>query len=63
MRTKLFTGVMAVLATAASTVAWADAPRYDFAEAFYQSFNDPSTSGLGSDHAFGVDGSYALTDR
>ncbi len=63
MRMKLFTGVMAVLGTAVSTAAWADAPRYDFAEAFYQSFNDPSASGLGSDHAFGVDGSYALTDR
>ena len=50
-------------ATAASSAAWADSPRYDFLDVGYQSFNDPSSTGLSSDHGYSLDGSYAFTDR
>jgi hypothetical protein len=48
-------------AALASTSAWADAPRYDFLDVAYQTINDPSGSGISSDHAYLVDGSYAFT--
>ncbi len=55
--------VGALVAAAFSTAALADAPRYNFGDLSYSSISDPSGSGLSSDHAFGLDGSYAFTDR
>ena len=56
--------LLCILGTAvASTAARAAAPRYDFMDLAYQSINDPASTGLTSDHAFGLDGSYAFTDR
>lgn len=46
-----------------STAALADAPNYDYAELGYQSISDPATSSYDSDHAYILDGSYAMTDR
>jgi hypothetical protein len=37
---------MGVVATAVATAASADAPKYDFADVFYQAINDPSGSGF-----------------
>src|SRR5579863_4077833 len=57
-------GTLTVLATAFTAVsAYADAPRYDFGDLSYQTNNDPSGSGLSSDHAYGIGLSYALTDN
>ncbi len=52
-----------IVATATWTTASADTPRYDFADVLYQGINDPSGSGLSSDHVIGLDGSYAFTDK
>lgn len=54
-----------------ATAAYADTPRYDFADLSYQSIIDPPGTGSGlarglefsSDHAYGLDASYALTDN
>ena len=64
MKTQRILVLLGILGTAvASSAARADAPRYDFADVFYQSINDPASTGLTSDHAFGLDGSYAFTDQ
>lgn len=52
----------AFAALAAASSAYADAPRYDFLDLGYQTFNNPSGSGFSSDHGYGLDGSYAFTD-
>lgn len=57
----LFAAVVA--AAAMSTAAYADAPRYDYVDLSYGSFNDPSGSNLSSDHAYGLGASYAITDK
>lgn len=54
----LLTGLASATISAATL---ADTPRYDFADVLYQSINDPSSSGLSSDHAYVVDGSYGFT--
>lgn len=38
----------------------AAAPDYDYLQLGYASFNDPSSSGISSDHSYGVAGSYNL---
>ena len=53
----------AFAALAAASSAYADAPRYDFLGLSYQTINDPSGSAYSSDHAYGLDGSYAFTDN
>lgn len=50
-------------ATAASSAAWADAPRYDFLDLGYQGVNEPASSHLSSAHTYFLDGSYAFTDQ
>ena len=57
-------GALTVLAAAlATSAAYADAPRYDFLDFSFQNINDPSGSGLSSDHAYGLGGSYAFTSN
>ena len=57
-------GALTVLAAAlATSAAYADAPRYDFLDFSFQNINDPSGSGLSSDHANGLGGSYAFTSN
>lgn len=63
MRMKIFMLIGALATVVVSTTASADAPRYDFADVLYQGINDPSGSGLNSDHTIGLDGSYAFTDN
>ncbi len=64
MKTSKTLGVLtAFAAVLAASGAYADAPRYDFGDVFYQNVNDPSGSGLSSDHGYGLDGSYAFTDN
>lgn len=53
----------AFAAVLAASSAYADAPRYDFGDLSYQTINDPSGSGYSSDHAYGLDGSYAFTNN
>ncbi|MFI4968520.1 MAG: outer membrane beta-barrel protein [Gammaproteobacteria bacterium] len=53
------TAAMAVSATAAC----AAAPRYDFAGLSYQFINHPAGSDVSTDEAFGISGSYVLTDN
>lgn len=62
-KARLIASFTAVAAVTMTTAAYADAPRYDFVDLSYQSLNDPSGSQLSSDHAYGVDASYALTDN
>lgn len=57
----LFAAVVAVAAM--STAAYAGAPRYDYVDLSYGTFNDPSGSNLSSDHAYGLGASYAITDN
>ena len=59
--TLMLLGIAAVTMTSAT--AWADAPRYDFVDLSYQTITDPSGSGFSSDHAYGLDVSYAFTDH
>ena len=63
MANRFLTISMGMIVVAISTAASADAPKYDFADVLYQGINDSSGSGLSSDHAVGVDGSYAMTDK
>ncbi len=64
MNTAKTLGTLTALAAALTALsAYADAPRYDFATLSYQTNNDPSGSGLSSDHAYGIGLSYALTDN
>ncbi len=66
----LFT-LLAAAAVTSATAAYADTPRYDFVDLSYQSISDPPGTGSGiargfefsSDHAYGLDASYALTDN
>ncbi|MGE5624748.1 MAG: outer membrane beta-barrel protein [Bacillota bacterium] len=64
MKTLKTLGAISVLAAAfGASSAYADAPRYDFVDLGYTSISDPSGSGLSSDHAYGVDGSFGFTDN
>jgi hypothetical protein len=64
MKTPKTLGALVVFAAAvAASTAYADAPRYDYLDLSYASFNDPSNSGLSSDHGYGLDGSYAFSDN
>ena len=64
MKTSKALGALTAFAAAlAASGAYADAPRYNFVDLAYQTVNDPSGSGLSSDHAYGVNFSYALTDN
>ena len=59
----LLTFFAAASMAVSATAAYADAPRYDFVDLSYQSFNDPSSSNLSSDHGYGLGASYAVTDN
>src|SRR5690349_20646851 len=64
MKTPRVLLLIGLLGTAAAPMAaLADAPRYDFLDVAYQTFNDPSGSGYSSDHAYSLSGSYAFTDQ
>jgi hypothetical protein len=63
MEIKISTIIIGIMTAITSAAAFADAPRYDFADVLYQGISDPSGSGLSSDHTVGVDGSYAMTDK
>lgn len=64
MKTPRALMLIGLLGTAAAPLAAsADAPRYDYLDASYQTVNDPSGSGFSSDHAYGLGVSYAFTDQ
>lgn len=61
MNVKQLLLVMCLLMFFGGTSARADGLGYNLVDLGYESFNDPSSSGITSDHAYTVDGSYALT--
>lgn len=62
MNVKRLLLVTCLLMLFGATSARADGLDYNLVDLGYASFNDPASSGVTSDHAYTLDGSYALTE-
>ncbi len=60
MKIKRVITIVALASCLLPLTAQAAAPDYDYLQLGYASFNDPSSSGIDSDHAYGISGSYNI---